>query len=122
MNVMLSTLHLVYPPVSSYEADAAKEDPEVEALLRTSDFYMMAMRPEVFVDEIEFDGAMWTVRVTGETPDGQPFVDHVTLDVERLATDTLGEMPETAWAEIGPKLIRLWPGTEADAEAGLVDP
>jgi hypothetical protein len=94
----------------------------VEALLRTSDFYMMAMRPEVLFDEIEFDGALWTVRVTGETPDGQPFVDHVTLDIERLATDTLGEMPETAWGEIGPKLIRLWPGTEEDAEAGLVDP
>lgn len=114
---MLSTLPLVYPPVSSYEADAVKAVPEVEAQIRTSDFYMMAMRPEVLFEDIEMDGAVWTFRLAGEA-----FVDHVTLDVERLAIDTLGEMPETVWAEVGPKLVRLWPGSEEDVEAGRVEP
>jgi hypothetical protein len=119
---MLSTLHLVYPPVSSFEADSVKDDAEVEALLRESDFYMTAMRPEVLFDEIELDGVRWTVRATGETADGEAIADHVTLDVERLAIDTLGKMPDDVWAEVGPKLIRLWPGREEDAKAGHIDP
>lgn len=56
MNVMLSTLQLVYPPVSSFEADFLKEDPDVEALIRTSDFYMIAMRPEVLFEKVEGHG------------------------------------------------------------------
>ncbi|MCA1982970.1 hypothetical protein [Nocardioides nematodiphilus] len=122
MNVMLSTLHLVYPPVSSYEADSVKDDPEVEALLRESDFYMMAMRPEVFFDDIELDGTLWTLRVVGEGAGGEPFVDHATLDIERLATDLLGEMPETVTADLGPKFVRLWPGTEEEVEEGDLEP
>lgn len=121
---MLSTLHLGYPPVSSYEADGVKDDPQVEALLRTSDFYALAMRSEVHfdVENIETDGDVWTVPVSGETTDGQPIADHVALDIEALATSTLGHMPETFTADIGPKLLRFWPGEQAAVEDGGVEP
>lgn len=124
MNVMLSTLHLVYPPVSSYEADGVKDDPQVEALLRTSDFYVLAMRSEVHfdVENIETNGDVWTVPVSGETTDGQPIADHVTLGIEALATATLGHMPETFTADIGPKVLRFWPVEQAAVEDGGVEP
>ncbi|MCW3038155.1 MAG: hypothetical protein JWM31_60 [Solirubrobacterales bacterium] len=121
---MLSTLHLVYPPVSSYEADGVKDDPKVEALLRTSDFYVLAMRSEVYfdVENIEMNGDVWTVPVLGETTDGQPIADHVTLDIEALATATLGHMPEAFTADIGPKFLRFWPGELAAVEDDGVEP
>ncbi len=124
MNVMLSTLHLVYPPVSSYEADAVKDDPEVEALLRTSDFYVLAMRSELHFDceNIQVDGDVWTVPVLGETTDGRPIADHVTLDIEALAIATLGYMPETFAADIGPKFLRFWPGELTAVEDGGMEP
>lgn len=124
MNVMLSTLHLVYPPVSSYEADAVKDDPEVEALLRTSDFYVLAMRSEVHFDceNIQVGGDVWIVPVLGETIDGQPIADHVTLDIEALAIATLGHMPETFAADIGPKFLRFWPGELTAVEDGGMEP
>jgi hypothetical protein len=124
MNAMLSTLHLVYPPVSSYEADAVKHDPEVEALLRTSDFYVLAMRSEVHFDceNIQVDGDVWTVPVLGETTDGQPITDYVTLDIEARAIATLGHMPETFTADIGPKILRFWPGELTAVEDGGMEP
>lgn len=124
MNAMLSTLHLVYPPVSSYEADAVKHDPEVEALLRTSDFYVLAMRSEVHFDceNIQVDGDVWTVPVLGETTDGQPIADYVTLDIEALAIAMLGHMPETFTADIGPKILRFWPGELTAVEDGGMEP
>ncbi|TCI97395.1 hypothetical protein [Aeromicrobium sp. IC_218] len=123
MNVMLSTLHLVYPPVSSYEADSVKVDPEVEALLRGSDFYVMAMRPEVVFDDqnIQIDGAEWTVPVLGQTHGGKPIADQVTLDIARFASDLLGEEPESITAEAGPKMLRFWAGTMEDFEADQLE-
>lgn len=124
LNVMLSTLHLVYPPVSSYEADSIKGDTEVEALLRGSDFYMMAMRPEVAFDDqnIDIDGAVWTVPVLGYTRDGEPIADQVTLDIARFATDLLGKEPESITAEAGPKMLRFWAGTMEDFEGDRLEP
>lgn len=97
MNAMWSTLHLVYPPVSSYEADSLREDPQVEALIRSSDFYMIAMRPEVQFDDIAVDAdeALVSLRVTSQTPSGEPLEDDVTLDIAQLAENTIGELPET---------------------------
>ena len=119
---MLSALHLVYPPVSSFEADSVKADPQVEALLRTSDFYVMAMRPEVVFDQhIQIDGAVWTVPVLGQTPGGEPMPDEVTLDIARFATDLLGEAPESITAEAGPKMLRFWAGTLEDLEEDRLD-
>lgn len=124
MNVMLSTLHLVYPPVSSYEADGLKDDPEVEALLRTSDFYALAMRSELSFDceNIEMDGDLWTVPVHGQTISGESVADHVTLDIDALATTAIGHMPDTFTADIGPKFLRFWPSDLATVQEGGVEP
>jgi hypothetical protein len=121
MNVMMSTLHLVYPPVSSYEADHVKRDSQVEERLRSSDFYMMAMRAEVRFEDVDDDGLRWKVRVTGKNALGQPIIDYVTLDVEQLAANTLGAVPDAMCAEVGPKLIRLWPGSEEDFKNGRIE-
>ena len=42
----VSMLELVYPPISNQEAVWLQNDPEVEALLRQSDFYMIGGRAE----------------------------------------------------------------------------
>ena len=40
----LSLLETVYPPISNQEAVWLQNDPEVEALLRQSDFYMIGFK------------------------------------------------------------------------------
>jgi hypothetical protein len=46
MSVAINSLRLVYPPISNQEAEWFKEDPEVEAVLRRSNLYMITQRPE----------------------------------------------------------------------------
>lgn len=51
----LTTLRTVYPPISNADAVRLKHIPEVEELLRTSDFYMIAGRAQARMVEPEFD-------------------------------------------------------------------
>src|SRR5580704_12316122 len=51
----VSMLELVYPPISNQEAVQLQHDPEVEALLRESDFYMIGGRAEARFTDIAVD-------------------------------------------------------------------
>jgi hypothetical protein len=51
----VSFLETVYPPISNQEAVWFQSDPEVEALLRRSDFYMIGGRAEAKYLDLEFD-------------------------------------------------------------------
>lgn len=51
----ISVLELVYPLMSNREAVWFKDDPEVEALLRESDFNAMGGRPEVKFSHFQKD-------------------------------------------------------------------
>lgn len=119
LNAMLSTLHLVYPPVSSFEADVLKDDPQVEALLRTSDFYMIGSRAEALIDaaEISEEAASARLTLSGQDKYGNTLSASAFLDIARLAA-SIGGLPETYFVDGGPKYIRFWPGTEEEAGVG----
>lgn len=51
----LTTLRTVYPPISAADAYRLKDDPEVEELLRKSDFYMIGGRAQARLTEPSFD-------------------------------------------------------------------
>lgn len=122
---MVSTLHLVYPPVSSYEADMLKKDPAVEALLRKSSLYAMAMRPEVTFDDEHADISEYVARVplVCKRQDGSIITDVATIDLAQISRQRLGSVPEVLTVELGPKLLRVWSGTEDDIDNGnLKDP
>lgn len=51
----LTTLRTVYPPISNADAVRLMRVPEVEALLRTSDFYMIGGRAQARMVEPDFD-------------------------------------------------------------------
>lgn len=112
----ISTLELVYPPISTQEAVWLEQDGEVEALLRQSDFYMIVGRAEASFEEIDFDPD--TGCLTFRFCVGDDFTDDVVIDLrDRPAfVDHQGEDYEM---EIGPKLIRIWSG-EPQAEGSEV--
>ena len=93
---MVSTLRLVFPPVSNFEAETIKEDPAVEAMLRTSDFYVIAARAEVLIDVVRVREDAYSVRLmlSGQSHSGEGLFDMVDLDIEQLATDTIGGLPD----------------------------
>lgn len=118
MNVMVSTLKLVYPPVSNQEAEWVKSDPDVEALIRSSDFYLIGARTEArFEDEVTIEDGR--IRVPVSTEDG--FRDEVVLYPFALAEATLVEVPETVTFHLGPKMIQFFGGTDDEAEAGTAE-
>lgn len=124
-NAMMSSLHLVFPPVSSFEAEWLKDDKAAEAWLRDSDFYMLAMRPEVRFDEsnLKQDGNLLVVPLTCETPDGTVIRDEVVIDGMELAMRVIGAEPQAICVEAGPKILKFWAGTEEDLAARrLEDP
>ncbi|MGY4501215.1 hypothetical protein ACVWYH_005146 [Bradyrhizobium sp. GM24.11] len=51
----LTVIETVYPPISNQEAVWMQSDPAVEALLRQSDFYMIAARAEARYQDIVID-------------------------------------------------------------------
>lgn len=54
----ITALRTVYPPISNFDAVRLQEDSEVEAILRTSDFYMIGARAQARLEnpKLESDG------------------------------------------------------------------
>lgn len=113
---MFSTLTLVYPPVSNQEAEWIKSDSEVESIIRTSDFYLVAGRTEVLFEDFE-ELENQLLRFTVRTRDGL-LVDQVTLDGFEFARSVLGIEPDTIQIVLGPKIIQFFDGTDAEVDAG----
>ncbi len=119
LHVMLSTLELVYPPVSSQEADWVKSDPEVQALLRQSDFYVIGARAEATFDDLHLDQS-YRIVVTISVSD--ELSDTVTLDALALAQDALGDIPEDISFYQGPKILKFFAGSAEVVEATNMAP
>ncbi|MEB4613267.1 hypothetical protein [Leucobacter sp. M11] len=122
-NAMMSSLHLVFPPVSSFEAEWLKDDKAAEAWLRDSDFYMLAMRPEVRFEDsrLKQHGNLLVVPLTCHTLDGTVIRDEVVIDGMELAVRALGAEPQAYCVEAGPKILKFWAGTEDDFTAGRLE-
>lgn len=101
----ITFLETVYPPISNQEAIWVHNIPEVEALLRTSDFYMIAGRAEAKYLNLKFDSEV----VTFDFAIGADFHDPVAIHIHQLpavADSDAGDF----WIELGDKCIRVWDG------------
>lgn len=103
----LSFLETVYPPMSNQEAIWAQSDPEVEALLRQSDFYMIGGRAEAKYLNLKIDPD--TLVATFDFAIGDHFRDPVEIHIRELP-GVLAFQAEGYWIEAGEKLIRIWSG------------
>lgn len=115
-----TSIELVHPPISSQEAVWAAEsnDPELEAVLRSSSLYMIGGRAEAAFDDFrqeEEDDRLGFDIVVGGQNLGRSF-----LDVYGLET-LEDRRTETVDIELGPKLIRVWEHTAEGEEARLLD-
>jgi len=103
----ISMLELVFPPVSNQEAVWFREVPEVEEILRQSDFYIIGGRAEIKFSDFEKDAADATLSFTVSVEGGPS--DYVTLHIKDLPG--IGEAnPDTLYIELGPKFVRFWDG------------
>lgn len=103
----LSLLETVYPPLSNQEAVWLQNDPEVEALLRQSDFYMIGGRAEAKYLNLVVDTDTYVV--TFDFTIGDDFSDPVEIHIRDLPAVNESEV-EFFWVEAGEKCIRVWDG------------
>lgn len=114
----LSVLELVYPPLSNQEAVWMEADPEVEAILRSSDFYMIVGRAEARYVDVAFDEAI--ERLTLRFLVGDSFSDDVVIDLMSLPTFASHQLTNYQ-IEIGEKNIRIWTGTPNAEGSEVID-
>jgi hypothetical protein len=104
----LTLLRTVYPPISNHEATFLQNDPEVEALLRQSDFYIIAGRALSEMRDFHFDAEEATLKfdfVVGFGP-AHPDIVHL-LELPGVAA-TDGNVEIETW-ERG-RGFRIWHG------------
>lgn len=114
----LTFLETVYPPISNQEAVWLQKDPAVAALLRKSDFYMIAGRAEAKFLNIRVDED--ALIVTFDFVIDQHFTDPVTLlvhDLPGVATCPRSDY----WFEAGEKMIRIWDGPVNQAGSSVLE-
>ncbi|MBN9983073.1 hypothetical protein [Rhizobium laguerreae] len=105
--VKVTVMETVYPPISNQEAVWLQHDPEVEARLRGSDFYMIGGRAEATFRNVAVDADSHVMTLDFFV--GDDLVDEVTLNLRQLAG--VAAAPHNSyWMEAGDKLIRLWDG------------
>jgi hypothetical protein len=78
----LTFLEMVYPPISNQEAVWLQNDPEVKALLRQSDFYMIGGRAEAKYLNLVVDPATYVA--TFDFAVGDSFRDPVEIRIRDL--------------------------------------
>src|SRR5689334_4510447 len=101
----ISKLELVYPPMSNQEAIWLKSDPEVEPLLRESDFYLIGGRREIKFADFKTDDNDWTLKFKVVIEGG--ISDEVCLNIQSLPG--VGDVgPNTVAIELGTKFVRIW--------------
>lgn len=114
----LSTLELVYPPLSNQEAVWMETDPQVEQILRESDFYMIVGRAEARYADVVFDPDL--ERITFRFLVGDTFSDDVVIDLMQLPT--FADRQDHGYElEIGEKNIRIWTDTPEGEAAEVID-
>ena len=99
-----TAVELVYPPISSQEALWLREEGDVQAIVRKSDFYMIGARSEALFSDFEDDEAEATLKFKIVASE---LVDDVLIRVRDLP-----EVKKTGFGvlavETGPKIVRLW--------------
>jgi len=103
----MTSLEMVYPPISNQEAVWLQDVPEVEDLLRRSDFYMIAARAEARFLDLSANEKKHELSFTFAV--GDDFRDSVTLKLRELPGVAAHE-EDVYWLEAGEKCIRLWSG------------
>src|ERR1041385_7786692 len=96
----MTALRTVYPPISNQEAVWLQDIPEVEALLRRSDFYMIAARAEAKFLDLSLDENL--DRLTFTFAVGDDFRDAVTINLREL-TAMASRPNDGYWLEAGEK-------------------
>ena len=103
----LTTLELVYPPISNQEAVWLQQDSEVEAELRASDFYMIGARQEVTFGPIDANSETNLLKFDIQL--GGKVIDSVQIQPAELPALT-GDAIQNYWLEGGHKILRFWDG------------
>lgn len=107
-NVKFTSIELVHPPFSAQEAVwyETSRDQQVEADLRTSNFYMIGARPEVLFTDVDIeDGAVLSFELRmGEENLGRCYIDIYELEAVR------SRQSESVVVSIGDKLITIADG------------
>lgn len=111
-------LETVYPPISNQEAVWLQHDPEVEALLRQSDFYMIGGRAEAKYLNLVIDADTYVV--TFDFAIGDDFRDPVEIHIRDLPAVEESEA-ESFWVEAGEKNIRVWDGPIGEPGSNVVE-
>ena len=104
--------------MSNQEAVWLKDDAEVEALLRQSDFYMIAARPEAKFLDFSYDEDLRQLSFTYAISDY--FRDDVTLNVLELPGIN-ADPGEDLWVEMGEKFVRAWDRPNDEPEARVLE-
>lgn len=116
--VKLTVLEMVYPPLSNQEAVWIQDVPEVEELLRQSDFYMIAGRAEARFTHFPVTNVEG--QLTFDFNIGNDFTDQVTVYPELLPA-VVDADPDVIDLELGEKIIRVLGGSETDDDLTLLD-
>jgi len=114
----ITILQTVYPPISNQEAIWLKDDAEVEAIFRLSDFYMIAGRAEARFLDITFDSVNEALNF--QFVIAESFCDFVTINIRELPLVANSNI-ETFYVETGEKLIRIWDGPIGNSESSVLE-
>lgn len=111
-------LETVYPPISNQEAVWLQHNPEVEALLRQSDFYMIAARAEAKYLNLMIDPVTYVL--TFDFAIGNDFRDPVEIHIRNLPAVEEAEAA-SFWVEAGDKNIRIWDGPIGEPGSNVLE-
>lgn len=114
----LTFLETVYPPISNQEAFWLQNDPDVEKLLRQSDFYMIAGRAEAKYLNLVIDPDTYVV--TFDFAVGDDFRDPVEIHIRDLPAME-ESAAESFWVEAGEKNIRIWDGPIGEPGSNVLE-
>ena len=114
----ITFLETVYPPISNQEAVWLQNDPEGEALLRQSDFYMIGGRAEAKYLNLVVDPATYVA--TFDFAIGDDFHDPVEIRIRDLPAVQESEVG-FFWIEAAEKLIRVWDGPIAEPGSNVLE-
>lgn len=114
----VTLLETVYPPISNQEAIWLQNDPEVEALLRQSDFYMIGGRAEAKYLDLVIDPETYVA--TFDFAIGDDFRDPVVIHIRDLPAVAASDAT-SFWIEGGDKIIRVWDGPIGEQGSNVLE-
>ena len=118
MKSKLTFLETVYPPISNQEAIWLQNNPEVEALLRQSDFYMIGGRSEAKYLNLIIDPETYVIIF--DFAIGDYFRDPVEIHIRNLPAVQESEANQF-WIEAGDKNIRVWDGPIGEPGSNVLE-